>query len=113
MSCTGNIKVIYFLICWNKIAQFHQSSYVETPKQNGVAKRKHRHIMKAGYFLLSTSVSSVVISGVSPFEQLYSMSPDHHSLKVFGCTCQAEFTKLSTQLAICVYLDYSEGQTGH
>jgi hypothetical protein len=38
---------------------FHQTSCTDTPEQNGVAERKHRHIVKtACSLLLSTSVPS-------------------------------------------------------
>lgn len=85
----------------------HQTSCTDTPQQNGVAERKHRHIIEtARSLLLSASVSSEfwgeavlttvhainripssVISGLPPFEKLYASIPDYSSLKVFGSTC--------------------------
>ncbi|XP_031257396.1 uncharacterized protein LOC116115383 [Pistacia vera] len=112
----------------------HQTSCTDTPEQNGVAERKHRHIVEtARSLLLSASIPSVFwgeailiavglintipsshISGFSPFEKLYGYAPDYSFLKVFGCTCfilrpHVERSKLSSRSAICVFLGYGEG----
>ncbi|GJT58683.1 gag-pol polyprotein [Tanacetum coccineum] len=75
----------------------YQTSCTDTPQQNGVAERKHRHIVETTRsFLLSADVPSVfwgevvltatyVInriptahnSGLSPFEKLYGTLPDY------------------------------------
>lgn len=116
----------------------HKTSCTDTPQQNGVTGRKHRHIIEiARSFLLSASVpsefwgetvltvvhvinriSSSVTSGLSPFEKLYNYIPDYSSLKVFGSTCfvlrpQVERSKLSSRYAICVFLGYGDGQKGY
>ncbi|GKA93126.1 gag-pol polyprotein [Tanacetum coccineum] len=77
-------------------------SCTDTPQQNGVAERKHRHLVETvRSFLLSTDVPSVfwveavltttyVIniiptahnSGLSPFEKLYETSPDYSTLRI-------------------------------
>ncbi|CAJ2647148.1 unnamed protein product [Trifolium pratense] len=114
------------------------TSCTDTPQQNGVAERKHRHIVEtARSLLLSASVPtefwgeairtsvhainripSSVTSGLSPFEKLYGYSPDYSSLKVFGSTCfvllpQVERNKLSPRSIICVFLGYGDGQKGY
>ena len=116
----------------------HQTSCTDTPEQNGVAERKHRHIVEtARSLLLSSSVPSVFwgeavltavglintipsshISGFSPFEKLYGYAPDYSSFKVFGCTCfvlrpHVERSKLSSRSVICVFLGYGEGKKGY
>ncbi|CAJ2636330.1 unnamed protein product [Trifolium pratense] len=116
----------------------HQTSCTDTPQQNGVAERKHRHIVEtARSLLLSASVPcefwgeairtavhainripSSFTSGLSPFEKLYGSTPDYSSLKVFGSTCfvlrpQVERNKLSPRSTICVFLGYGEGQKGY
>jgi hypothetical protein len=112
----------------NRFCQFlvldgtiHQTLCTDTPKQNGVAERKHRHIVETTRsLLLSASIPSelwgeVVLtaiglintilsshsSGLSPFEKLYWYVPDYYSLKVLGCTCfvlcpHVEHNKLSS-----------------
>jgi len=84
----------------------HQISCTNTPKQNEVAERKHRHIVETAYsFLLSAfvpsefwggvvlttislinTISSSHISGFSSFEKLYGYAPEYSSLRAFGCT---------------------------
>ena len=116
----------------------HQSSCTDTPEQNGVAERKHRHIVEtARSLLLSALVPSVFwgeavltaarvinmipsshISGMSPFEKLHGHPPDYSSLRVFGCACfvlrpRVERSKLSSRSALCVFLGYGEGQKGY
>ncbi|GJR10326.1 retrovirus-related pol polyprotein from transposon TNT 1-94 [Tanacetum coccineum] len=116
----------------------YQNSCTDTPRQNSVAKRKHRHIVKTTRsFLLLADVPSVfwgeadltvtyVInriptshnSALSPFEKLYGTLPDYSSLRVFGCTCfvlkpHVERTKLSLKSTLCVFLSYGVSQKGY
>ncbi|KAJ9557693.1 hypothetical protein OSB04_012307, partial [Centaurea solstitialis] len=101
----------------------HQSSCTDTPQQNGVAERKHRHLVEtARSLLVSSGVPSVFWgealltatylinripiahnSGLSPFEKLYGESPDYSSLR----------NKLSPRSALCVFLGYGIGQKGY
>jgi len=116
----------------------HQSSCTDTPQQNGVAERKHRHIVEtARSFLLSAHVprqfwgeaalTAVYVinriptslnGGLSPYEKLYGEVPDYSLLRVFGCTCfvlkpHVERNKLGSKTAICVFLGYGAGQKGY
>jgi hypothetical protein len=116
----------------------YQTSCTDTPEQNEVAERKHRHIIEtARSLLLSASVPSefwgeVVLtivslintisysfnSGLSCFEKLYGYVFNYPSFRVFGCTCfvlrpYVEHSKLSSRSAICVFIGYSEGKKGY
>ncbi|GJT92490.1 gag-pol polyprotein [Tanacetum coccineum] len=116
----------------------YQTSCTDTPQQNDVVERKHRHLVEtARSFLLSADVPSVfwgeavltatyVInriptahnSGLSPFKRLYGQVPDYSSLRVFGCTCfvlkpHVERTKLTAKSTLCVFLGYGSGQKGY
>ncbi|CAJ2651271.1 unnamed protein product [Trifolium pratense] len=116
----------------------HQTSCTDTPQQNGVAERKHRHIVETARSLLLSAavpgefwgeairtavhvinkIPSSVTSGLSPFEVLYGYAPDYSYLKVFGSTYfvllpQVERSKLCPRSAICVFLGYGDGQKGY
>eukprot|EP00257_Ricinus_communis_P021104 XP_015580507.1 uncharacterized protein LOC107262007 [Ricinus communis] len=116
----------------------YQTSCTDTPEQNGVAERKHRHILEtARSLLLSASVpsefwgegvlSSVHLinripishnSSLSPYERLYGRPPDYSSLRIFGSTCfvllpHVERSKLTSRSTICVFLGYGAGQKGY
>jgi len=116
----------------------HQTSCIDTPEQNGVAEKKHRHIVKtARSFLLSAFIPSefwgeVVLttvslintipsshnSGFSPFEKLYGYILDYSSFRVFSCTCfvlhpHAKCSKLFSRSVMCVFLGYAEGKKGY
>ncbi|KAK4366882.1 hypothetical protein RND71_014762 [Anisodus tanguticus] len=57
-------------------------------------------------------------SGISPYARLFVHTPLYSHLRVFGSTCfvlrpHAERTKLSSRVAICVFLGYGVGQKGY
>jgi len=111
-----------------------QLSCTDTPQQNdGVAERKHRHIMETTRALLLSSsvpkkfwgeaaltsvyvinrIPSSVIAGLSPFERLYGSTPYSSELLVFGSTCfvllaKVERDKLSKKkicyLCVCFWV---------
>jgi len=117
----------------------HQSSCPHTPQQNGVAERKHRHLIEtARTLLLHTHVplkfwgeailtacylinrmpSSVLQNQVPhsilfPHEHIFSLP-----LRVFGCTCFVhDLTpgkdKLTARSVKCVFLGYTRFQKGY
>jgi hypothetical protein len=121
------------IVCLN--GTIHQTSCTDTPRQNGVAQRKHRHIVETAHSLLLpafvpsefwgevvlTAVSLINIilsshsSGLSPFEKLYGYVPDYSSFRVFCCTYfflrpHEKHSKLSSRSAICIFLGYGEGK---
>lgn len=110
----------------------HQHPCPHTHEQNGVAERKHRHIVENGLTLLAqaslplkfwdeafhTSVyiinrlPSPLLASKSPLEVLFHTQPQYSQLKSFGCLCypnlkpynQHKFAYKSTP---CTFLGYS------
>jgi hypothetical protein len=107
----------------------HQTSCINTPKKNGVAEKKPRHIVETAHSLLLfvsvpsefwvevvltaisliDTISSSYISGFSPFKKLYGYAPNYSYFKVFCCAYfflrpHVEYSKLSSRFVICVFL---------
>jgi hypothetical protein len=100
--------------------------------QNGVAERKHRHLLETTHalmiassipphfwadtistvtYLINIQPSSTLQGGIS-FELLCDKTPDYSSLHLFGYVCYVlltprKRTKLTTQSIKCVFLGYS------
>lgn len=103
-----------------------------THEQNGLAVRKHRHIVETGLTLIAHSsmplkywdyafqtaiylinrLPTPLLGNLSPMEKLLGKSPDYKSLRVFGCACYP-FTrpmnqnKLQFRSIKSVFLGYS------
>ncbi|KAI0498967.1 hypothetical protein KFK09_019866 [Dendrobium nobile] len=116
----------------------HQISCPYTPEQNGVAERKHRHIIETTRSLLLTAsvpyihwpdavltatylinrMPSPNTNNISPFELLYHKAPEYDHLRIFG---SARFPlipenarhKLQPKAKLCVFLGYSENYKGY
>ena len=110
----------------------HRVSSPHTPKQNGTAERKHRHIVETALSLLkqaslpqkywdeATSIAiylinrlpTPILQNLSPYEKLYNKIPNYAFLKTFGCLCYLNLrcyssNKLTSRLDQCVFLGYS------
>ena len=116
----------------------HLTSPPHTPEHNGVAERKHRHIVETGLALLhqasmptsywtyafATAVylinrlPSPVIGNVSPYLKLFQTPPNYNKLRVFGSLCYPwlrPYTKhkLESRSLPCIFLGYSLTQSAY
>ncbi|XP_060965620.1 uncharacterized protein LOC133034535 [Cannabis sativa] len=114
-----------------------QHSCPHTSEQNGRAERKHRHIVEMGLTLLAQAsmplkywtdafhtavhlinrLPTTVLGGKSPYEVLFSKTPDYHTLKVFGPACfpclrSYQTHKFQYHSVKCVNLGYSQAHKG-
>ncbi|KAM2874298.1 hypothetical protein COP2_017588 [Malus domestica] len=108
-----------------------------TPQQNGMAERKHRHIVETAITLLNTAgltpefwyfacAHSVFLINrmpcktllmCSPYQCLYQKVPDVQSLKIFGSAMfpwlrPYNANKLQARSAMCIFLGYFMGYKG-
>ncbi|TQE01264.1 hypothetical protein C1H46_013171 [Malus baccata] len=116
----------------------HQKSCPYTPQQNGLAERKHRHILETAITLLQTAslphklwfhacaISVYLINRMacqtlqmsSPFQCLFGTSPSISHLKVFGCACfpllkQLNSSKLQPKTSQCIFIGYAGQYKGY
>lgn len=116
----------------------HYTSPPHTPEHNGIAERKHRHIVETGLTLLhqaelppqywtysfATAVylinrlPSPVTENQSPYMKLFNRPPNYLKLRVFGCLCYhwlRPYTKhkMENRSLPCVFLGYSLTQSAY
>jgi hypothetical protein len=122
----------------SSVGIFHQYSCPRTSQQNGVAKRKHCHIVDITLTIInqasltlnlwpyafSTAVflinrlPSLSRHSISPWTASFGFSPDYLSFRTFGCACYPllcpyshhKFLSRSTQ---CVFLGYTTHAKGY
>ncbi|CAL1403910.1 unnamed protein product [Linum trigynum] len=107
-----------------------------TPQHNGLAERKHRHIVETGLTLLHTAhlplsfwtyafrtaaylinrLPSSSLRGATPYFTLFNEHPNYLKLRVFGCVCYPWLRpysphKLAPRSRRCIFLGYSLTQS--
>ncbi|GJY65019.1 putative RNA-directed DNA polymerase [Tanacetum coccineum] len=116
---------------------FHQTSCTHTPQQNGIAERKHRHLLNVARSLmfqgeiplsfwsdciltaiyLINRLPSSVLNGMSPFELVYKKKPNLSHLRSFRCLCFSTILnnhdKMSFRSEKCVLIGYSTNKKAY
>jgi histone deacetylase 1/2 len=116
----------------------HHISCPHTHQQNGLAERKHRHIVETGLTLLAQAqmplrfwdeafntacylinrMPSRTTDQDTPLHRLLKTHPDYSRMRVFGCACWPNLRayndrKLSFRTKQCVFLGYSSSHKGY
>jgi len=115
----------------------HQRTCVHTPQQNGVAERKHRHLLEVarsirfqgyiplrfwGHCILTAAyiinrLPSAVLGGKSPYELFFGMKPTLSHLRTFGCLCYGSalprVDKFASRAVPSVFMGYSTTTKGY
>ncbi|XP_042982037.1 uncharacterized protein LOC122311522 isoform X1 [Carya illinoinensis] len=117
---------------------FHRISCPHTHQQNGAVERKHRHIVETGLALMAhaslpqkfwadsfhTAVYLInrlptpLLHHQSPFEKIFSKTPNYNMLKVFGTACWPHLWpynrhKLDLRSTKCLFIGYSDSHKGY
>lgn len=116
----------------------HLTSPPHTPEHNGLAERRHRHIVETGLTLLTTAklplqywtyalstavylinrMPTQILSNQSPYQTIFKEKPNYTKLKIFGCLCfpwLRPYTphKLAPRSVPCIFLGYSLTQSAY
>ncbi|PKU83657.1 putative mitochondrial protein [Dendrobium catenatum] len=116
----------------------HQVACPYTPEQNGVAERKHRHILDTARTMLHyssiphtywpeavTTAVHLINRLPSPttwpktlLQLMFNTKPDYKHLRSFGCACFPHLpfhshNKLQPNSTLCVFIGYSENYKGY
>lgn len=129
----GAMKILY-----KQHGIIHQTSCSDTPQQNGVVERKHRHLLEtaralflhshvpdkfwgdsvvcAAYLINRMPLSS--LNNLTPYTKLFHQPPSLNHLKIFGCLCYISTTKVhrskfDPQAQPGVFIGYSVTQKGY
>jgi hypothetical protein len=137
-DCGGEFTSTAFNSYCANSSIIHHLTCPHTPQQNGVAERKHKHLIQTTLALLSQSGLSLsywsyalattshlinklptpLLNMSSPWEQLHQVKPDLSYLKTFGCKCFPLLTpynthKLQPKTTSCIFLGYPPTTKGY
>jgi len=116
----------------------HFTTPPHTPEQNGIAERRHRHIVETGLSLLHHAklpltfwshafqtaahlinrLPTPILEFKSPYDKLHNAPPSYQKLKPFGCLCYPwlrpySSSKIHPRSAPCIFLGYSSSKSAY
>jgi Reverse transcriptase (RNA-dependent DNA polymerase) len=114
----------------------HETTCIDTPQQNGIAERKHGHLLEVARSLrfqsglpkiflgeclliatyLINRIPTKNLDGKTPFEMLFNKRPSYAHLRVFGCLCFAHIhptDKFEPHAKRCIFMGYLYGKKGY
>ena len=137
-NCGGEFISTNFTQFYHDKSILHHLSCPHTPQQNGVAERKHKHLIQCALAILSEShllmsywsyaVSTAAhlinrlltpnLHHKTPYDILFYTPPNLTYLKSFGCRCFFLLTlyrahKLHPKTTPCVFLGYPTNSKGY
>ena len=137
-DCGGEFTSTDFTQFCHDKGILHHLSCPHTPQQNGVAERKHRHLIQCALALLSEShlpmsywsyavstathlinrLPTPILHHKTPYDILFHTAPDLTYLKSFGSQCFPLLTpyrahKLHPKTTHCVFLEYPTNSKGY
>ena len=131
--CEGAMKTLY-----TQLGILTQTSCSDTPQQNGIVLRKHKHLLETARSLyiqskvpdnfwgfcvlcavyLINRMPLKPINNDTPYFRLFGTIPSLDHLKTFGCLCyvytsKVKRSKLAPRASPCVFIGYSNTQKGY
>lgn len=116
----------------------HRIICSHTSQQNGIAERKHRHVIETGFAILAQShllpvywveacitalflinrMPSLILQNHTPLTKLFKAEPEYSNLRVFGCACYPLLRpynkhKLEFRSKKCIFLGYNSNHKGY
>ncbi|KAJ4768699.1 hypothetical protein LUZ62_079074 [Rhynchospora pubera] len=136
LQCDGGTEYKPLMTAFPEIN--FQLSCPYTPEQNGMAERKHRHVVELGLanlfhasipftywdtvfesvVFVINRLPSITTNAVSPFELLFKQKPNYQHFHVIGCACYPLLRpynqhKMQPRSEKCVFLGYSQTYKGY